>query len=498
MLLLATTESNRYWLDLRFKSVGAKTTVVAWLMLKGNQSKLLIKGKMMSTVEAMIEKDRNHVWHHLGQHSVLKKQDPLVMVKGQGSRIWDIKGNSYLDASSGGVWCVNVGYGRTEIADAVRDQLAELNFFSSTAGTSPAADFAEKLLEKMPGMSRVYYSNSGSEANEKAFKIVRQIAHLKYGGKKHKILYRERDYHGTTIGALSATGQEERRAHYGPFAPGFVEFPHCCEYRSQFGDVENYGELAAKELEKVILREGPETVGAVVFEPITAGGGVITPPQGYWPAVMEICKKYDVLIHMDEVVCGMGRTGEWFGYQHYGIKPDIVTMAKGVASSYAAISCTVTTEAVFNEFIADASEREAYFRDISTFAGCTAGPVAALANLKILESEKLVQNTAEIGEYLLIELTKLKERHSIIGDVRGKGLILGLELVTDPITKEPVAEQVAIKIAGLCMQKGLIIGRTNRSFAKFNNTLCLCPVLTLNKEEADFIVSTLDASFREL
>ena len=179
-------------------------------------------GSFEAPIAATVEKDRQHVWHHLGQHSVLAKQDPLVMVKGEGSRVWDAKGNSYLDASSGGVWCVNVGYGRSEIADAIRDQVAELNFFASTAGTVPAAEFAEKLLAKMPGMSRVYYASSGSEANEKAFKIVRQIAQQKYGGKKHKILYRERDYHGTTIATLSATGQEERRAHYGPFAPGFV------------------------------------------------------------------------------------------------------------------------------------------------------------------------------------------------------------------------------------------------------------------------------------
>jgi len=451
-----------------------------------------------SSMASTIEKDRNHVWHHLGQHSVLTKQDPLVMVKGEGSRVWDAKGNRYLDASSGGVWCVNVGYGRAEIADAIRDQVMELNFFASTAGTAPGAEFAEKLLQKMPGMSRVYYASSGSEANEKAFKIVRQIAHQKYGGKKHKILYRERDYHGTTIAALSATGQEERRKHYGPFAPGFVEFPHCCEYRSQFGDVDNYGILAAQELEKVILREGPETVGAVVFEPITAGGGVITPPEGYWPAVMEICKRHNVLIHIDEVVCGMGRTGKWFGYQHYGIKPDIVTLAKGIASSYAPISCTVTTEEIFDEFIADSSDRDAYFRDVSTYAGCTAGPAAALANLEILERENLVKNSAEMGGYLFVELNTLKAKHEIIGDVRGKGLILGIELVSDRQTKAPVAEQVAIKVAGLCMQKGLIIGRTNRSFAKFNNTLCLCPVLTITKEEADFIVATLDAAFSEL
>ncbi|WP_406609692.1 aspartate aminotransferase family protein [Agarivorans sp. JK6] len=447
---------------------------------------------------AVIEQDRKHVWHHLNQHSVLKSQDPMVMVKGEGSRVWDAKGNSYLDASSGGVWCVNVGYGRSSIAEAVSKQLTELNFFASTAGTVPAAEFAEKLLAKMPGMSRVYYASSGSEANEKAFKIVRQIAHLKYGEKKHKILYRERDYHGSTIAALSATGQEERRKQYGPFAPGFVEFPHCCEYRSQFGDVSDYGVRAAKELERVILQEGPDTVGAVILEPITAGGGVITPPEGYWPTIMEICKKYDVLLHIDEVVCGLGRTGEWFGYQHYGIKPDIVTLAKGVASSYAAISCTVTTEEVFNEFMADSSDREAYFRDISTFAGCTAGPAAALENLRILEQEELVHNSKMMGDYLLEGLIGLQAKHPIIGDVRGKGLLLGIELVSDQDAKTPVDESVAVKVAGMCMAKGLIIGRTNRSFASLNNTLCLCPVLTLSKQEADFIVTTIDEVLAQL
>ncbi len=448
--------------------------------------------------QELIEKDRNHVWHHLSQHSVLKQQDPMIMVKGEGSHVWDAKGNSYLDASSGGVWCVNVGYGRTEIANAVRDQIEKLNFFASTAGTEPGAEFAEKLLEKMPGMSRVYYASSGSEANEKAFKIVRQISQQKYGGKKNKILYRERDYHGTTIGALSATGQEERRLHYGPFLSGFVEFPHCCEYRSQFGDVKDYGILAAKELEKVILREGPDTVGAVIFEPITAGGGVITPPEGYWPAVVEICKKYNVLIHIDEVVCGMGRTGKWFGYQHYGIKPDIVTLAKGVASSYAAISCVVTTEEIFDEFLADSRDRDAYFRDVSTYAGCTAGPAAALANLAILEREDLINNSAIMGEYLLEKFHDLKSKHDIIGDVRGQGLLLGIELVSDREAKTPVAETEAMKVAGLCMKKGLIIGRTNRSFKLFNNTLCFCPMLTLTHKEADFIVEILDQVFTEL
>lgn len=450
------------------------------------------------TTQTTIDQDRDNVWHHLSQHSPYKSQDPLIIVKGHGSHVWDIKGKKYLDATAGGVWCVNVGYGRKSIAEAVSQQLVQLNFFAGTAGTEPGAQFAERLLEKMPGMSRVYYASSGSEANEKAFKIVRQIAHRKYGGKKHKILFRERDYHGSTIGALSATGQEERREQYGPFAPGFVEFPHCCEYRSQFGDTDNYGYLAAQELETAILREGPDTVGAVILEPITAGGGVITPPEGYWQEIQVICKKYQVLLHIDEVVCGLGRTGEWFGYQHYGIQPDIVTLAKGLASSYAAISCTVTTEAVFNEFLADPSEKDAYFRDISTFGGCTAGPAAALENMRILEEENLIKNSAKMGDYLLKGLEKLKEEFEIIGDVRGKGLILGIELVSDRKEKTPVAEQVVTKVAGLCMQKGLLIGRTNRSFKTLNNTICLCPMLTLSHDEADFILATLHASIKEV
>ncbi len=445
-----------------------------------------------------VAQDRAHVWHHLSQHSSYQTQDPLILTRGEGLRVWDIKGNDYLDASSGGLWCVNVGYGRTSIADAVRKQLVELNFFSGTAGTIPAAQFSAKLLEKMPGMSRVYYASSGSEANEKAYKIVRQIAQQKHGGKKSKILYRERDYHGSTIATLSSTGQHERRHHYGPFVPGFVEFPHCCEYRSQFGDCQDYGVKAALELEKVILREGPDTVGAVVLEPITAGGGVITPPEGYWETIMQICRKYDVLLHIDEVVCGLGRTGQWFGYQHYGIQPDIVTLAKGVASSYAAISCVVTTEAVFNEFLADPAERDAYFRDISTYAGCTAGPAAALENLRILEEENLVGNSAEMGDYLLSLLQDLKDRHPLIGDVRGKGLLLGIELVSDRDSKTPVEEKVAMQVATKCMQKGLLIGRTNRSFREFNNTLCLCPALTISREEVEFIATTLDAVFTEM
>jgi taurine-pyruvate aminotransferase len=257
-------------------------------------------------------------------------------------RVWDQNGKEFLDAVSGGVWTVNVGYGRESICKAVYDQLMKLCYFAQTAGSIPGSLFAEKLISKMPGMSRVYYTNSGSEANEKVFKMVRQIAHKRYGGKKTKILYRDRDYHGSTLATMSAGGQDERTAQYGPFAPDFVRIPHCMEYRKHELGLEDlsgeaFGKACADAIEEVILREGPETVGLLCLEPVTAGGGVIEAPAGYWERVQEICAKYEILLHIDEVVCGVGRTGTWFGYQQYGIQPDFVTMAKGVASGYAAI-----------------------------------------------------------------------------------------------------------------------------------------------------------------
>jgi len=440
---------------------------------------------------AVVEADRAHVWHHLIQHKPFESIDPRVMVEGKGMRVWDAKGKEHLDAVSGGVWTVNVGYGRESIADAVRDQLVKMCYFAGSAGSIPGARFAEKLIEKMPGMSRVYYANSGSEANEKVFKMVRQISARHHGGKKWKILYRERDYHGTTITALSACGQPQRAMQYGPFTPGFVEVPHCLEYRKQW-DVENYGERAADAIEEVILREGPDTIGAICLEPVTAGGGVIEPPKGYWERVQEICKKYNILIHIDEVVCGVGRTGKWFGYQQYGVKPDFVTMAKGVASGYAAIACTVTTEEVFKLFKDDASDPLSYFRDISTFGGCASGPAAALENMRIIEEEGLLDNTTRMGERMLDNLRGLMEKHRVIGDVRGKGLFLGAELVADRKTKEPADEKMVAAVVADCLANGVIIGMTNRSLPGLNNTLCFSPALIATPDDIDHITRTVD------
>jgi taurine-pyruvate aminotransferase len=446
-------------------------------------------------MQDIIGTDRSHVWHHLTQHRPLESGEPLVVMEGRGMRVTDAHGREYLDATSGGVWSVNVGYGRERIAKAVYDQLVKMCYYANSAGNEPGALFAAELVDKLPGMSRVYYSSSGSEANEKAYKMVRQLAHIEGDGRRHKIIYRDRDYHGTTIGALSSTGQFERKHQYGPFAPGFVEFAHCCCYRCPFG--KEYGSCdleCARDLETTILREGPDTVGAVVLEPITACGGVIPPVPEYFPLIESICRKYDVLLHIDEVVCGLGRTGRWFGHQHYDVRPDFVTMAKGVASGYAAISCTVTTEAVFERFKADPSDRMHYFRDISTFGGCTGGPAAGLENLRIIEEENLLDNVIRMGEHLMTGLEGLREKHPLVGDVRGKGLFAGVELVTDRASRTPAPESVAAAVVTHCMQQGVIIGRTNRSFSEYNNTLCLSPALIATRRDIDDIVAALDAA----
>ena len=441
----------------------------------------------------IIQNDKDHIWHHLTQHKAFELSDPMVVSKAKGMIVTDTKGNEYLDGTSGGVWTVNLGFGRDDMVEAVSNQLSKIPYFAGTFGNEPAAEYAKEVTSLMPGLDRVYYSNSGSEANEKGYKMVRQIAHFHNEGKKHKIIYRDRDYHGTTIGAMSSTGQLQRKKQYGPFVPGFVEMPHCCCYRCPFG--KKYGECnieCATALEDIIKTEDPDTVGSVVLEPITAGGGVIPPVPEYFPIIESICRKYDVLLHIDEVVCGIGRTGKWFGYQHYDVQPDIVTTAKGLAAGYAAVSITVTTERLFDMFKEDPSNIDSYFRDISTFGGSTAGPAAALEVLKIIKKEKLIENINVVGDYLKNKLLELQDKHEMIGEVRGKGLFCGVELVKDRITKEPVDEKVAIAVAGHCFQNKVMIGRTNRSFETNNNVLLFSPAFICSKNDIDLIIESVD------
>ncbi len=463
------------------------------------------KNTLNSSFSDASHQDQQHVWHHLSQHKAYEKKPAMMIISGQGMRVKDSLGNEFLDAVSGAVWTVNVGYGRERIAKAIYQQTLKMNYFAGAIGNEPGALFAKMLTDIMPGLERVYYSNSGSEANEKAFKLVRQLAqqnsqkdsHKPHG--KYKILYRDRDYHGTTITTLSASGHQQRKAQYGPYTPGFAEVPHCCCYRCPFNKTYGNCEIeCAKAVEQIILEEGPESIGSLILEPITAGGGVIVPPEEYLPIVAEICQRYDVLLHLDEVVCGMGRTGTWFGYQHYDISPDIVTLAKGIASGYAPISCTVTTEALFDKFKQHPEDPLGFFRDISTFGGCTAGPAAAIENMNIINEENLLNNVVSVGKYGLQKLKALMEKHNIIGDVRGKGLFLGIELVRDRITKEPMDEAILANITSDCLQQGVIIGKTNRSFAGMNNVLLLAPALIATRDDIDEIISAIDNALAKI
>ena len=452
-------------------------------------------------VEEMVLQDKENLWHHLKSHSCFENNEQMIVVSGDGLMIKDIRGNEYLDATSGGVWSVMVGYGRDSIADAVCRQMKEMPYFAGAYGTIPAIKFATKLLEHLPRMDKVYFSNSGSEANEKAFKMVRLAANIAPSRKgKYKILYRDRDYHGTTLGTMSAGGQPGRRDGFGPFVEGFAEVPHCLCYRCPFE--KTYPECnidCARAIEDVIIREGADSVGGFVVEPITAGGGIILPVKEYFPIVQDICQKYGVWIIMDEVVCGFGRTGTFWGHEQFDVDPDIITMAKGLASSYEALSATAVKQEIYDIFLNDPSNPEEqghFFRDISTYGGCTAPMAAALESTRIIEDEQLVENSRKMGDVLLEKLRALTVL-PVVGDVRGVGLFCGLELVQDKENKTPVTEAQMAEVMGNIMAEKVIVGRTNSSLPGLNTTLYFVPCLTVSVEEITIIVSAVETAIKK-
>lgn len=445
--------------------------------------------------EEIVKGDKDSVWHHMKPHKMFEAQEQMIIVEGDGIEVTDIRGRKYTDVTSGGVWSIMVGYGRESIAKAVYDQLVKMPYFAGVYGNIPSIKFAQKLLEKLPRMGKVYFSNSGSEANEKAFKIVRQASRIvpERDG-KYKILYRDRDYHGTTIAAMSASGQIQRKRDYGPFLEGFVEFPHCCCYRCPFDKV--YPECnieCAHAIEDVIAKEGADTIGGLIVEPVTAGGGIIPPVKEYFPIVQGICKKHDIWLIMDEVVCGFGRTGTFWGHEQYDVDPDIVTMAKGLASSYEPLSATVVKQHIYDHFLCDPADNDKrlnFFRDISTYGGCAGPMAAALESTRIIEDEKLVENSKIVGAYLLERLDELSEL-ALVGDVRGVGLFAGIEFVRDKSTKEPVSEAEMATIMGNLLAEGVIAGRTNNSFDGLNNIMNFAPSLIITKEQVDHVVASV-------
>ncbi len=442
----------------------------------------------LSGSQKWLEKDRKYMWHHMMPYTA--SQNPIVANHGEGAWIVDEDGNRYLDAMSG-LWCVNLGFSEKELANAAFEQLNEMPYYPLSHTHKPAIRLGEKLNQWLDGEYRIFYSNSGSEANETAFKIARQFHAQNGEPTRWKIISRYRAYHGNSMGALAATGQFQRKYKYEPLAPGFIHVPPPDMYRCPFGH--NSGsdscELACAEIyDQVINWETPETVAAVILEPIITGGGIIVPPPGYLKRIREICDKYGVLMIVDEVICGFGRSGKSFGHQNYGIRPDIVTMAKGITSGYLPLSATAVRADLYDVFREDTPYT--HFRHVNTFGGNPVCCAVAVRTLEIMEERKLVQRSADLGVKLQAKLAQLAD-HPNVGDLRFFGFMAGIELVADKSTKEPVSPEFIGKVIGECKKNGVLVGKNGDTVRNLNNVLTLCPPFILSEEELDLIVNTV-------
>ena len=436
--------------------------------------------------DELLEKDRQYLWHHMSPYK--EKAAPTVAVEGKGSWITDINGKKYLDAMSG-LWCVNVGYGREELALAAYEQLKSLPYFPLSQSHLPAIQLAEKLNEWLEGEYVIFFSNSGSEANETAFKIARQYHQQNGQPTRYKFISRYRAYHGNSMGALAATGQAVRKFNYEPLAPGYIHVSPPDSYRRPEGQtVAQFNLQCALEIEKTIIWEGKESIAAIIMEPVITGGGVLVPEPIYMEKVKEICQKYGVLLIMDEVICGFGRTGKKFGHMHFDLKPDIVTMAKGLTSGYLPLSATAVRRNLYEKF--KSADEFGYFRHVNTFGGNPAACAVALKNIEIYEKESLVERAQALGAQLRQGLNELSN-HPLVGDIRSFGLLLGIELVDNKQTKDPVAPAKIDQIIAECKNKGLIIGKNGATVAGYNNILTLSPPLSSTDEDLEFIVKTL-------
>ena len=433
--------------------------------------------------------DKAHVWHPLFQHQRLEETALAVFESAHGTTLVDAEGNEYLDAYSA-LWNVNVGYGRQEIADAVYEQIQKLPYYPHSQINVPATMLAEQLAACLPGdLNHVYFCNSGSEANETAIKIARQYGRQTYPGEnRYKIISRYRGYHGFTYGAMSATGQARRRKAFEPLVPGFPHAhpPYC--YRCPIGlDASTCGIACADDIERIIQGEGTETVIGIIAEPIIGGGGAIVSPDEYLPKLRQICDDYGLLLILDEVITGFGRTGKMFACEHWGVQPDLITLAKGLTSGYLPLGACVASTKVFNAFLGDTDENRE-FAQVCTYGGHPVACAAGIANLKILQEERLWENAEKVGTYLLSKLETLCKL-PIVGDVRGKGLMIGVELIeTDG---SHLATAKTNQIVGQLREKGVIVGKIGHAVEEPENIIYIAPPLILTEAEADRIFETL-------
>ncbi len=449
---------------------------------------------MLAEDLAQLKRDAtDRIIFHATPRAWIEASGPWVLERGEGALLYDADGREYLDALSGGVFAVLAGYGREEIARAMYEQAQRLPYTSPYATTSVVTvELARKLAELAPGdLTASFFCTSGSEAVEAAIKLARAYHEANGDGRRYKVVSLRRAYHGATLGALSATGWSPGfgvfRRSADPMVPatGFASAmpPYC--YRCELDFAHPACRLAcATTIEQAILGSDPELVSCVIVEPIMSTGGCIVPPPGYLARVREICDRYGILLISDEVVCGFGRTGRWFGVDHFDVVPDIMVVAKGLTSGYAPMAAAITRRGI--------AERIPILFDVHTYGGHPVSAAAALANLAIIEREGLVERSASVGTYMLGLLKELR-RHAIVGDVRGAGLFMAVELVHDADRDEASGPdmQVDNHVARIARRMGLFV-------RPLGGTIMLGPPLTFTKAQAERTVEVLDTALTEV
>ncbi|HEX3537083.1 MAG TPA: aspartate aminotransferase family protein [Stellaceae bacterium] len=442
----------------------------------------------MDATAELLETDRRFLVHPL--HHPEEHKTPLFVTEGRGAMLHLADGRELIDGLAG-LWNVNVGHGRGELADAAAAQMRKIAFASAYVGATnePAIRLGEKIVRHAySNSSAVYFTTAGAESNESAFKTARFFWKVQDKPNKTKIISRVHAYHGVTMAAMSATGMAAYHKMFGPLMPGFVHVAAPYAYRWQGNEEPGIG--AAEAVEKAILAEGPDTVAAVIAEPVMGAGGVIVPPDSYFPKLREICDKYEVLLIADEVITGFGRTGRWFALGHWGVEPDIVSFAKGVTSGYLPLGGNILSKRVHDAILNAPMDKR--YMHAATYSGHPACCAVGLRNVEILEDEGLVERAAVWGRRLLAALDELRNLPNV-GDVRGLGMMCGIELVTDKSAKAP-ALGLGVKVAREAMSRGLLVrARAGGADPAIGDTLCLSPPLSTS----DDILEKIPAILRE-
>jgi putrescine aminotransferase len=447
-------------------------------------------------IAELVRHDIDHHFHPFTDHKSFHAEGgPRVVTHADGVWVWDAKGKKLLDGMAG-LWCVNVGYGRKELAEVAYRQMLDLpyynTFFKST--TVPATELAAKISSLMPKrFKHIFFTNSGSESNDTIVRFVRHYWKLKGKPYRQHFIGRRRGYHGSTMVAASLGGMEGMHGQGGLPLPGFhhVLQPHWFDFGGDKSP-EEFGLEAAAEVEKKILEVGPENVAAFIGEPIQGAGGVIIPPKTYWPEIERICRKYGILIIADEVICGFGRTGNWWGFETMGFNPDIVPMAKGLSSGYLPIGAV----AFADHLIADFFELGGEFYHGMTYAGHPVAAAVALENINIIEREKLVERARELGPHFAQGLKSLND-HPLVGETRSVGLIGAIEIAKNKATRERFSEpgRVGLICRNHATKEGLIMRACW-------DTMVLAPPLVIAKKEIDELVKlarkALDATYQDV